>query len=142
MKLLRYCPLIVADILEGCRKLLGDGYSSEQYNVLIDIALNDFFFIETESHSKFYTTSLSLSETELTIVREYLSRELHTRIQRSFGIIYPNRRYDWVYERVLQEIVIREFSDSDNITIQPDLTNEEPTNDICDDWIPERLRPR
>lgn len=141
-RLIRCCPLPVRDILEGCRKILGEGYGVDNLRPLIDNVLDQFFFLPDSNELRNAATLLGSTIQESNDVDHYLTHELVGRIQRSFGVIYPNRSYDWVFQPDLNEIIIREFSEPSELPAAPYLTNEEPLHDICDDWIPERLRPR
>lgn len=141
MSLVKRSPLAVTDLLEGCRHLIGSGYKAEAYFPLIEEILNRFFFKpNSEPFEHLAERKYGTSPEQAAEVKQYLEREIHLRVQRIFGLLYPNRQYDYVWEPELHCIVIREFEPSEVVQPFSQEAAHAPTNDISDDWIPERQR--
>lgn len=141
MSLLREFPLYVDDILGGCGTLIGNEIPIEHYLPLLESALNGYFFPAFEGESELYfETKYAITSNKAMEVKQYVESELVKRIQASLKVVYPSRTYDYVYNRALGSIVVREFDPPKSYTPNGHLPANEPTNDISDDWIPERLR--
>lgn len=141
MSLLREFPLYVDDILGGCGTLIGGEKPIEHYLPLLESSLNGYFFPAfTGEGPDYFETKYAITSSKVEEVKQYVESVLVRRIQASLRIVYPSRTYDYVYNHALGSIMVREFDPPKLLAPIGQIPINEPTNDISDDWIPERLR--
>lgn len=136
-------PLPYIDLIEGCKTLVGRevplGDSIDGFMHLLDLSLNDFFFHMPADLSQIVLKHHGTSENTASEVSTFLQKQLHLRIQRTFGVIYPSRQYDYSFCKQSGNILIREFEPETYPAVERYSLDETPTDDE-DAWIPERQR--
>lgn len=141
--LTRQFPLPHVDLLEGCKTLVGRevplGESIDGFMPLLDLSLNEFFFHIRTDLTQIVQTQYGTSATTADEVSSFLQNQLHLRIQRTFGVIYPSRQYDYSFCKQSGTIIVREFEPDTQPAVERYSTDDLPVDDE-DAWIPERQR--